>query len=111
MLVVNFDEQNSETFSRVFRRIGFEVDSVPLGQQAYEMMKKTDYDYVLMDNEPCPNGECDIFVFTKKSLQNAMAAAIRGFHLLENTASSKEFGADAVFTKPVKINQLISIIK
>ena len=55
--------------------------------------------------------DADLLLFARKNLPNAARLVTIGFPSLETSVKALESGADAVFSKPVPPEQLITVIE
>ena len=118
ILLVEDNELNSEIAVEILNEYGFLVDTAENGTEAVEKVKKStpgNYDLVLMDVQmPVMNG----YEATKqiRALDNP---ALAGITILAMTANAfdedkkkaLECGMDGVLSKPIVIEELISILQ
>jgi two-component system response regulator TctD len=111
ILIVDRYKSTSLAFKKILQKKGFEVDESDDSKKALEKMKTDCYDAVLISLEkPDADGK-DLLFFAKRNLPNATRLVTIGFPSLEKSIKALESGADAVFSKPISPEQLITVIK
>ena len=110
ILVVDDDESILNTFSRILRKQGYDVDTAETGQETMEKLKEKTYSLILMDVKlPDTNGT-DLLSKIHASYPKTKQVAITGFPSLDDATKAKDHGAAAYLVKPVKPEELIKVI-
>ncbi len=111
ILVVDDDKSILRTFTRILQKNHYEIDTAETGKEAMKKAENHQYDLVLLDIRlPDMNGT-DLLVKAKKQIAKSIKIMITGFPSLETGVKSLEEGADAYLIKPVKVEELLAIVK
>ena len=112
ILVVDDHPAIRSTMSEVFINEGFEVDLAQNGHDALEIYFQKDFDFVLMDMQmPDCKG---VFAYEKmlqRQKKHAEFIFISAFSVPELEAKAKELGCNAFLQKPIKIENIIKLIR
>jgi DNA-binding NtrC family response regulator len=108
ILIIDDDVSISKTFSRILDRNGYETDTAVTGKEAIEKAKIKTYAAALIDIRlPDFNGDNLMNILPKKNGNGKMVRII----ITGTTAIRQETEADAYLLKPVKAEELLSILK
>lgn len=110
VLIVDQNKSTSSTFKRILEKVGFAVDEAGDGNMACKKIKANYYDAVLISFETPDSDGKDLLFFAKKNLPNAAKIVGINFPSIEQSIMAIEYGADAVFAKPVSPEQLIEVM-
>ncbi len=110
ILVIDDDKSILRTFTRILQKSGYEIDVAETGKEAMEKAKKKCYDVALIDIRLPDMDGTDLLVKTKQNMRDAIKIMITGFPSLETGVKALDEGADAYLVKPVKPEELISLI-
>ena len=111
ILVVDDDKSILRTFTRILQRNGFEIDVAETGKEAIEKTQVKIYDLALVDIRLPDMDGTDLLPRMQKNMRNAVKIMITGFPSLENGVKALDGGADAYLVKPVKPEELLSLIQ
>ena len=111
VLVVDDNEDLLETFSRILKRRGFEVETAENGAAAVDRYKERAFDVTLMDIVmPKMNG-LEAFRKIKEFDPEASVILMTAFSEEELIEMARSEGARRVINKPVNIDRLVELIK
>lgn len=111
ILIVDDDKSILRTFTRILQKSGYEVEIAETGKEAMEKVEKRFYDLALVDIRLPDIDGTDLLAQLKKQLQHTIKIMITGFPSLETGVKALDEGADAYLVKPVKPQELLSIIE
>ncbi|MCW4019307.1 MAG: response regulator [Candidatus Bathyarchaeota archaeon] len=111
VIVVDDDKSILRTFTRILQKNGYEIDVAETGREAIEKSKKKRYDLALIDIRLPDMDGTDLLVKMQKTIQNAIKIMITGFPSLETGVKALDEGADAYLVKPVKPEELLTLIE
>ena len=111
ILVVDDDKSILRTFTRILQKNGYEIDSAETGKEAMEKAASRHYDLALLDVRLPDMDGTDLLAKMKKQLQSTVKIVITGFPSLESGVKALDEGADAYLVKPVKPEELLTLIK
>jgi DNA-binding NtrC family response regulator len=110
ILVIDDDKSILNIFTRILQKQGYSVDTAETGQEALEKLQANSYDLALIDVKlPDTNGT-DLLARITQTHPNMIKIAITGFPSLEDATKVIDRGAAAYLVKPVKPEELVSII-
>ncbi len=98
------------TFSRILEKGGYAVETAETGNEALEKTGSQDYDAVLIDFRLPDMEGTELLRQRKAKLQGTLKIMITGLPSLEKGSKALDEGADAYLIKPVKPEELLSLI-
>ncbi len=111
ILVVDDEENARLGLSRLLAREGFEVDSVSNGFEALNYLRQQDVNLIVTDiNMPGMNG----ITFLKelnKSFPHSNVIMVTAYGGVDSYIESMNLGAFEYINKPIKVEELKSILK
>ena len=111
ILVVDDEENARLGLSRLLAREGFFVDSAANGFEALNYLREQEVDLIITDiNMPQMNG-IDFLKELNRSYPNSNVIMITAYGGVESYIEVMNLGAFEYINKPVKINELKSILK
>jgi len=111
VLIIDDDEGTRNLFSTVFSDAGYLVDAVGKGKDAIKLCKEGPFDIALIDIE-LPDIKGIELLKTLRELQPKMVKIIvTGHPSIENAVKSVNEKADGYLLKPVKIPEMLEMIK
>ena len=111
ILIIDDDKSILKTFRRLLQRCGYEVDVAETGAEAVEKLNNRFYDVALIDVRLPDMDGGDLLVLARKELSNTVKMIITGLPMIDLGNKTLEQGADALLLKPVKPEELISLIQ
>jgi DNA-binding NtrC family response regulator len=110
ILIIDDDKSILNIFTRILQKQGYKTDTAETGQEALEKLQANSYDLALVDVKlPDTNGT-DLLARINQTHPNMIKIAITGFPSLEDATKVIDRGAAAYLVKPVKPEELVSII-
>ena len=110
ILIIDDDKSILNIFTRILQKQGYHTDTAETGQEALEKLEANSYDLALIDVKlPDTNGT-DLLARINQTHPNMIKIAITGFPSLEDASKVIDRGAAAYLVKPVKSEELVSII-
>jgi DNA-binding NtrC family response regulator len=110
ILIIDDDKSILNIFTRILQKQGYNTDTAETGQEALEKLQANAYDLALVDVKlPDTNGT-DLLARINQTHPNMIKIAITGFPSLEDATKVIDRGAAAYLVKPVKPEELVSII-
>ena len=110
ILIIDDDKSILNIFTRILQKQGYQTDMAETGQEALEKLETNSYDLALIDVKlPDTNGT-DLLARINQTHPNMVKIAITGFPSLEDATKVIDRGASAYLVKPVKSEELVSII-
>ena len=111
ILVVDDEENARIALSRILAREGYVVDSVSNGFEALNYLRQQEVDLILTDiNMPEMNG-IDFLKELNKSFPHTNVIMITAYGGVETYIESMNQGAFEYLNKPVKVEELKSILR
>lgn len=93
-------------------QLGYGYDVARNGSEAVRMVKESDYDLILMDIQmPVMNGLEATKVIRKSKGKEITIVGLSANAFQEDVDQAMEIGMDSYITKPLKINEITSIIR
>lgn len=111
ILVVDDDKSILRTLTRILQKAGYEVDTAETGKEATEKMEKGHYSLALVDVRLPDIDGTDLLVSMKDNLRDTVKIVITGFPSMEMGVKALDGGADAYLVKPVKPDDLLTLIE
>jgi DNA-binding NtrC family response regulator len=110
ILIIDDDKSILNIFTRILQKQGYKTDTAETGQEALEKLQASSFHLAIIDVKlPDTNGT-DLLVRINQTHPNMIKIAITGFPSLEDATKVIDRGAAAYLVKPVKSEELISII-
>jgi DNA-binding NtrC family response regulator len=111
ILIVDDNEDLLETFSRILKRRGFCVETAENGACAVDKFKEHTYDVTLMDIVMPEMNGVDAFRKIREMHPGATVILMTAYSEEELMQIARDEGAHRVINKPIRIEQLIELIK
>lgn len=110
ILIIDDDKSILNIFTRILQKQGYHTDTAETGQEALEKIQANTYNLALIDVKlPDTNGT-DLLARINQMHPNMIKIAITGFPSLEDASKVIDRGAAAYLVKPVKSEELVSLI-
>jgi DNA-binding response OmpR family regulator len=106
ILIIDDDTSILHTFTRIFQRNGYFVTVAERGKEAIEKLGTNNYDVALIDLRLSDMEGTELFPFIHNASPRTLKIILTGKALLQDSI----VGADALLTKPIAPNKLLSII-
>jgi len=111
ILIVDDDEGTRESLSFIFKRKGYEIDTAGTGEEAIKKVKKRFFNVVLLDIK-LPDMKGVELLAPLKVLHPDMVMIMMTAHASQETAiSALNQGASFYFTKPLNMDEVLSILR
>lgn len=111
ILVIDDDKSILRAFTRILQKNGYEVDIAETGKEALDKAETGCYDLSLIDVRLPDMDGTDLLSKMQKTMVETVKIMITGFPSLENGVKALDEGADAYLVKPVKPEELLTLIK
>lgn len=111
ILVVDDNEDLLETFSLILKRRGFHVETAGDGVAAVNRYKERDFDVTLMDIVMPEMNGVEAFRKIREMDPDASVILMTAYSEEELIQIARSEGAHQVINKPIRIDQLIDMIK
>lgn len=97
-------------FSQVLTKRGFEVKTAETGKRALEELKECSFDVALIDVCLPDMDGTDLLKNAKKELEKTVKIMLTGHPSVKTSDKATFEGADTYIVKPIKMDELISVI-
>lgn len=111
ILVIDDDKSILRTLTRILQKAGYEVETAETGKEAMEKAEQTSYDLALVDVRLPDMDGTDLLTKLQDTTPNTVKIVITGFPSLETGVKALDGGADAYLVKPVRPEELLSLIE
>ena len=111
ILVVDDDSSILRAFKNILQKDDYVIDTADTGKEAMMKVENRKYDLVLLDLRLSDMTGIDLLVKAKKQIADTVKIIVTGFPSLETGVKSLLEGADGYLIKPVKGEELLSIVK
>ncbi len=111
ILVIDDDKSILRTLTRILQKAGYDIDTAETGKEAMEKFENCPYDMALVDVRLPDMDGTDLLINMKEKLQNTIKIMITGFPSLEIGVKALDSGADAYLVKPVRPEELLTLIE
>jgi len=111
ILVVDDNEDLLETFAMILKRRGFNVETADNGASAVDKFKEQDFDVTLMDIVMPEMNGVEAFRRIREMQPEASIILMTAYSDEEMIQTARDEGARRVINKPIRIDQLIELIK
>lgn len=110
ILVIDDDKSILRTLTRILQKAGYEVATAETGKEAIGKAEKNRYDLALVDVRLPDMDGTDLLTKFQDIAPDTVKIVITGFPSLETGVKALDGGADAYLVKPVKPEELLSLI-
>jgi DNA-binding response OmpR family regulator len=111
ILIVDDDRSILRTLKRVLEKNGYTVDTAETAKEALDKLTNNHYDLALVDVILPDMKGTDLLIKAKNELNQTVKFIITGYPSAEVGAKARDLGAEAFILKPVKMPELLSIIR
>jgi DNA-binding NtrC family response regulator len=111
ILVIDDEESIRRTVSMTLQRAGYAVDTAEDGKQAIEKAKANFYNLALIDIRLPDMEGTELLTALEETTPKMVKIILTGYPALENAVKAINKGVDTYLIKPVKTDELLSLIK
>ncbi len=111
ILIVDDDETIRKSLSTVLKEKGYLIDTAESGQEAIIKSEKEAYNLVLIDIRLPDMDGAHLLTALKETTPKMVKIIITGYPSLQNAIEAVNKGADGYIVKPIKMDELLSMIK
>jgi DNA-binding response OmpR family regulator len=111
ILVIDDDKSILRTLTRILQKAGYEVDTAETGKEAMGKAEKRRYNLALVDVRLPDVDGTELLISMKDTLRDSVKIMITGFPSLDTGVKALDGGADAYLVKPVKPDDLLTLIE
>jgi len=110
-LIVDDDETLVTLFQMILQEEGYIVETAKTGQQALDVVKKTDFHLVLLDIKlPDIMGD-EVASEVKKINDKTRIVLITGYPSFKDCIDALDIGIDEILLKPIGTTELLRVAK
>ncbi|MFZ1977947.1 MAG: response regulator [Bacteroidota bacterium] len=111
ILVVDDEEALRIVLSAELEGEGYQVSNAADGQEAINILKKQEFDLILLDIK-MPNVDgFEVLKYVKERLPKTKVIMLTGFADLKNAIESKKLGAEDFISKPYDLVDLLTTVE
>jgi len=111
ILIIDDDKSVLKIYTRILQKEGYDTDTAETGEEAMEKASNRFYHLALVDMKlPDINGN-DLLTRIHVAHPKMIKIMITGFPTVEDGVKALDRGADAYLVKPVKTEELLTVIK
>lgn len=111
ILIVDDDETILKSLTVVLRENGYSVDTAENGREAITKSEKDAYNLALIDIRLPDMDGVQLLTAMKDTTPKMVKIIITGYPSLQNAIEAVNKGADGYIVKPIKMDELLSMIK
>jgi len=111
ILVIDDDESVRKTIAKSLEKAGYRVDTVENGAEAIEKSQATRYNLALIDIRLPDMEGTKLLAAMRDTTPKMVKIILTGYPAMENAIEAVNKGADSYITKPVKIDDLLKLVK
>ena len=111
ILIIDDDKSILRFFTRILQKREYETETAETGEEAMEKISNRSYDLALIDVKLPDIDGIDLLKRIVPTNPNMIKIVITGFASIENGVTALNSGADAYLVKPVKLDELVKIIR
>lgn len=110
MLIVNSDASVLRSFSSIFNKVGYRVETAQDGEKALETVLKRPFDVIIIDSW-LPGTDIADFLTKLSIISKAVKVIVTDFSPEDFLFEGSVLDIDICLAKPVKIPELLSLIE
>ncbi|MGB8658287.1 MAG: sigma-54 dependent transcriptional regulator [Candidatus Zixiibacteriota bacterium] len=110
VLVVDDDPLLRDFLSETLRRLGFDVDLTSTGEEAFERIRRKDYDVILSDIRMPNMGGMELLKTAREYLPDAKVVMMTAYGTVQNAVEAMKLGAFEYVMKPFTIDEIELVI-
>ena len=111
ILLVDDEIINLENISRFLSKQGYQVQTASNGNEAIDQISQNQFDLVITDLKMGDIDGIQVMKTTKELLPDAEVIMITGYATINSAVEVMSHGAFYYLPKPIKLNELHSLIK
>jgi signal transduction histidine kinase len=111
ILIVDDDEGTLESLSLIFKRKGYEIETAGTGKEAKKKAKKRFYNVGLLDIKLPDMKGVELLAPLKKIHPDMVIIMMTAYASLETAISALNQGASFYITKPLNMDEVLSILR
>ena len=111
ILIIDDDEHIREAMSTLLMSHGYIVETAENGKQAIEKSQTGFYNLALIDIRLPDMYGTQLLTQMKETTPEMIKIIITGYAALENAIEAVNKGADCYLTKPVQVDELLTVIR
>lgn len=111
ILIVEDDEKIGKVLKTILEEKGYIVDTAKSGKEAIERIEATSYNLALIDVRLPDMEGTKLLPVMRKNNPQMSKIMITGYPTMRSAIEALNKGADGYILKPIKIENLLSIIK
>lgn len=112
ILIVEDNELNLKLFDDILKYQNFKTDTATDGIQAYEKIKKINFDLIILDIQlPKLDGFSLLGKLKEENIKLPPIIIASACAMDSDKTKAKDFGIDTYLTKPIDINNFINTVK
>ncbi len=111
VLVVDDEELIRGLFKKILHKEGYAICTAANGVLAFEKIKKTDYDMLLLDLKMPKMGGMELLSRMKKLNKNPITIVVTGHGTTDTAKKAVKLGCFDYITKPFNVDDIIVVIK
>ena len=110
VLIVNSDASVLRSFSSIFNKVGYRVETAQDGEKALETVLKRPFDVIIIDSW-LPGTDIADFLTKLSIISKAVKVIVTDFSPEDFLFEGSVLDIDICLAKPVKIPELLSLIE
>jgi DNA-binding NtrC family response regulator len=111
LLLVDEDQSILKSYTRIFRKCGFEVDSAETGNGALEKLQTRAYDAALIERQFIDMDATALIAKMQPVAPKMVKIVLTGWFFPDDEPLMKALGAAAYLLKPVPPESLLSLLE
>lgn len=111
ILIVDDDENIRDTTRAILEDEDYLVDTASTGSEAIQKTQETAYNIVLLDIRLPDMEGVELLKLVKDTVPKTRKVMVTGYPSMQNAIASLNKDADAYLTKPIDIENLLSVVK
>lgn len=111
ILVVDDEDMLRNVIVQQLTGEGYAVGDAADGQEAIDILSKTDYDLILLDLKMPRVDGFEVLRFVKSTKPQTKVVVLTGFADLKNAIESKKLGAEDFISKPYDLVDLLTTVE
>lgn len=110
ILIVDDEDALREVLSNELSKSGYQTMAAPDGEEALGMIKKNNFDLILLDIRMPKVEGIEVLKYVHKNYPKTKVIMMTGFGDLKHAMEAKEHGAVDFITKPFDLTEVVNTI-